>query len=474
MKKKLVAMMMATLCLALTACQGGEASKSDSASAATASSKTEASDSSGEKSSSVESVGSSANASTVVAMETTAARRMLADLLVHVSSCEKFYGGLLAVFDSFSAFDEARTWESLLTARGAVDLTDAKLAACTFPEPQMTEDDQMELMEKGLDASFLEYAEQTFEKEQEGAKINLGDLKFAGSEGSLLNEDWAPAIQRVAILKKLYEAKLKYRALSVEWTLASLQDSELEEEFREAMEESCPLTLALLPETLRSTEEIEAIIEETIQVMEEAITEQAENNGVYTDREEARKALIEAEDYEAIGEDVLAIEGKPMTLPYPAGVTYQNITYLWTKDDKPDSSATYIEFENAPNACKIEAANVTRQAVEEYLEVLENAGLANVDDGAVSSFSDASSEETENAAAASDASSEETENAAAASDISVGETGKLSRSYRYEDGLLAVEYTDDGTGKGTLVLSMEQTPLFFADTWYVAEENAVG
>ena len=438
MKKNLVVMPV-ILCLLLTACQGEKGSKIET-SASNISQRAGDAISSGKEDVITDSTDTSARSLTKRS-DYAALMRMCDDLLAYVAAREGFYGNLLWVLDSFEAFDKDRTWENLLIARGIVDLAHADTESASFPDMQMTVEDEMELLKEGIDLGFLETARDSFNGTQENTKNDLLEFKSDTMEDVWLEEGWNVAMRKATVLKKMYEAGLQFMACMVEHILVSVGDKEVESYVRGAMQKSCPRTAALLPDTIiQSPAELEASGSKILDKIEELRYERNEISGIYIDYLYTLNDQIVERNYQKIGTGLLEIEGKPLTLLCPYWIAYENFSYYWTANGVPQEIAARTSITTAPNACRIEEADVAREEVMAYLEALEDYGLEEM----ISEKDAGDSREDKN----------------------------ISRKFRYEGGTLSAEYTDEGQERGTLALYMEQNPLFFADDWYFAAQKA--
>ncbi|GEM_PF-5940010 len=371
-----------------------------------------------------------AKASRAAEDESTAEIRMLNDLVGYVYQCESMYSDVLWVLDGFDRFDEARTWESLEKARASLAIAKRDIESCGLPEAEMTLSDQIELMRRGVDVSFMENLAAMFDGERTTILNICGNLHYEIMEGVFLQDDWTVSRRYVSLLKELIACDIQYLADTSDWVLASLGDASVVERFHGVMESYCPRTYASQDKVPGLPEMIEEKADRNLDRIEDLLLEQSKIIGASTNRLNAMTDLIEQGDLASIGENILPISGMPLLLFYPVWYDDRDIYYYWRENGEvAPLPAPGTVLERIPDGCRIKIPGVSKDEVEDYRQELENAGLPSL--------------------------------------TSSEENGKLTILYGLYDSVFALIWQEDSVS-----ILMTENPVCFVPRWYPAAKNA--
>jgi len=308
--------------------------------------------------------------------ESTAEIRMLNDLINYIYQCEILYGDIQWVLDSFDRFDTQRTWEILELARSSLVIAQLDISKRNIQDPEMTMEDQTELMHRGVDVSFLENAKAVFDGEKTSLMNTCLNLHYGIMEGVYLQDDWDVCMQHVDLLKELISCDIQYLANTADWVLATLSDDEITQKFYDVMDSNCPLTRACQAEVLESPEEIEAITDTLLDHVDDLLLEESKILGAHTNRLNVMTELINQEDYVAIGKNLLEISNMPLAIFYPTWYDDEDIYYYWRENGEVSKTPTPgTILERVPDGCRINISGITKEELLEYRDELESAGL---------------------------------------------------------------------------------------------------
>ena len=321
--------------------------------------------------------------------ESTAEVKMLNDLVGYIYQSENMYGDMQWVLDAFERFDAEKSWENLQLARASLAIAKDNISMYSLPESEMTVEDQMELMRRGIDVSFMENMEAAFEGEKTTLLNTCGNLHYSVMDGVFLQGDWDVSMQHVRLLKDLTACDIQYLANTADWVLATLNDDEITERFSEVMDTYCPLTHACQAEKPESPEAVEEVTDSLLDHVGDLLIDEAKILGAHSNRLNLMTELVEQEDYLTMGKDLLEISDMPPVLFYPTWYDDEDIHYFWKENDEIiETPAPGTTLERVPDICLIRTKGVSADEVLDYQEELEKAGLpclgSTEDDGKLS------------------------------------------------------------------------------------------
>lgn len=302
---------------------------------------------------------------------------MLNDLVAYIYQSEVLYGDVLWVLDAYADFDARRDWESLQKARASLTIASLDIGGCALPAQEMTPEDQLELMQKGIDVSFMENMASVFAGEKAAIQNTCAHLRAGIMLDVYLKDSWRTCMQEGAMTRELMSCYIQYLANTADWVLASLGDPAVTEKFRGVTEAYCPLTFARQEASLRSPAEYEAAANTLLDRIESLITEESKALGARSNALNRMTELLENRDYAAIGADLLTIENLPLALFYPTWYSENDLFYYWEKDGEiQPTPLPGTALERMPDGCRIRIEGVSREDVQDYQQELEQAGLS--------------------------------------------------------------------------------------------------
>lgn len=375
--------------------------------------------------------GTAETASEAFLKEDSPEARMAGDLVGYVCVSETLYKNVLWVLDVFDQFDKDRKWENLQLARAALSIARLNNAALQFPEMKMAVSDYTALMDRGVDVSFLEDGQESFEDDQTYYKNSCINLQYAIMDDVFIEEDWLLRRERGTIYRDMIESEMQYLANTVDWVLSSLGDDGISANLYDLMEKNCPLTRAKQASVLKSPEKIEdetAVLRNHIKALR---NDRSEVNGAHRHRQNVLKEYLEKGDYAAIGAGLMEISGLPLVIPYPAWYGEQIDYYYWKENGEvTELPAPGTVLERIPDTFLTKSSGVTREDVLEYQEELEEAGLT--------------------------------------CSGSTNKNGKLFILYKYGESVFSIIWENDEAR-----IFMTENPICFAPFWYLPAKNAV-
>ena len=307
----------------------------------------------------------------------TAQVRALNDLGNYIYQSELMYSDVLWALEYFERYDAEKTWENLELARASLRIARKDIEMRGLADLEMTVEDQMELMRQGIDLSFMENLEFQFDSEKQNIQNSCALLHADIMENVLLQQDWAIAMQNVAVEKELMQCYIQYLANTADWVLATIGDDAVTAEFDRLLETYCPRTRACQAAVLPTPEEIETENNLLFDRMEELLLESADNVGACTDRRNALTERDASKDYAAFGAELVEISGMPTVIFYPDWFSDDNIFYFWMENGEVvDAPLPRTALERAPDGCRIDIDGVSKRDITNYLGMLEGAGLS--------------------------------------------------------------------------------------------------
>ncbi len=301
----------------------------------------------------------------------------LSDLFDYIYSCEILYGDILEVLDRFDRFDKKRNWKDLQLARAALSIAETEISACSLLEAVMTAEDEMLLMSKGADASFMEIFADSFDEEKKTILNTCVRLRSSITNDVLLKEDWALSRRLCEIMRKIMQCQIQYLANTADWTLASINDPAQTEALGSMLKEYCPLTSACRGETLKNPKAIEDETGALMDEIEALLLEMSKLLGAQNNRFNRISDTLENEDIGALANDILTIDDLPPIIFCPKWYSSDNAFYYYWKNNGEIQNTPSLRNmpDRAPDGCRILVRGVKSDEVKKYVAELENAGL---------------------------------------------------------------------------------------------------
>lgn len=300
----------------------------------------------------------------------------LSDLFDYIYSCESIYTDILGVLDRFGQFDKEKNWKNLQLSKAGLYLAENEISRCSLPEAVMTMEDEMRLLGKGADVSFIETLAESFASAKTTSLNYCGSLRSIITNDVMLKEDWELSVRRCAVMRNITEHQLRYLANTADWTLASINDPAQTEAFGSMLKEYCPLTSANRREIPKDPgtieEETAALLDET----EELLLELSKLLGAQNNRFNRFSDTLENKDIDALAKDILTIDDLPPVIFCPSWYTGDDIFYYWEENDEVQKTPSLGNMpDRAPDGCQIRITGVTSDNVKEYMAELESFGL---------------------------------------------------------------------------------------------------
>lgn len=300
--------------------------------------------------------------------------RVLNDLLGYIYHCEMMYTDILYVLDAFEQFDQAKDWETLLTARAALSSARSDIVRQKLPAPEMTPEDEQAFMKRGIDISFLGTLDEQFKAEQTGltttCKMFTGNIMLH----ALLKYDWDICMRSVVSERKIINVYIQYLANTADWVLASINNPKTTEKFNALLEEHCPETHARQRKQPDTPENIEASTHELMNQLESLMLEHSKTLGAANNRFNLTKDAVEKNDLEFIRNEIAKIAHIPLAVPQPAWLKYSDMyaVYFWQENGEVQSIPPRTKLERVPEGCRITMYSVSLDEVKAYQRELEH------------------------------------------------------------------------------------------------------
>ena len=357
--------------------------------------------------------------------------RFLNDFLGYIYQSEIMYGDVLWALEAFDRFDQERDWESLQLARASLALARKEISGLKLPQQVMTLQDQIDLMQAGIDISFMESIDDQFQGEQTAMSNACVNLHFGIMDNVFLQRQWKIRMRHAAVLKKTVEADIRYLANNVDWVLASLDDEETTKQFTELLAVYCPLVHAYQSEELGTPESIESEADQILNQLDAIGLEDAEILGALTNNLNYFSDILERGELAELGKDMTEISDMPPVLFYPEWFNDRSIYYYWKENGEilPDPVPGTV-LDRIPDGCLIKMEGVTQEAFSDYLTEVREAGLP---------YSEIEEDE-----------------------------GKLTAYYEYFDSVFAMIWEN-----GKVSVYMMENPICFVPRWYLPALQAI-
>ena len=363
--------------------------------------------------------------------ETDAVIRMMNDLLAYVYQSEVIFDDLEWALEAFERFEAERSWETLQLARASLVIARKDIERRAVPEPQLTAEDLKELMDRGMDVSFMEENADSFTADRTYLLNAFGILNIDIMRRVFLEDDWELCLRRITVMREMRDCTLQYLANTANWVLAAVDNDATTDEFNALMREYCPEVSSRQAETGLDPEAIIASNSSVMDRMDKLSLEYAKLQGASESRGDIMTELLRQGDTAEIGESILEISGLPLLVSMPEWFSDSDVTYYWNENGQiADMPTARTALERIPDVCRYRIGDVTEEAVRSYQAALEAGGLA-------------CSEYTE-------------------------EEGKLHIHYEYADSIFSLIWENGETS-----IVMTENPICFVPQWYLPAKHTV-
>ena len=310
--------------------------------------------------------------------ESTPEKRMLEDLMQYVYHCEIMYADTLWALDYIGRFDRERSWESLQLARAGVEAAKRDIERLKFPALNMTAEDHMSFMKRGIDLSFLENVDSQFEAEKTALSNTFGNLRNSVMyEALYLKDDWAICMCSTENTRKTTECYLQYLANTADGVLTNLNDPAMTAEINSLLAKHYPGTHARQRKKAESPKDIEASINALLNQIEKLYMEDAKILGAKLNALNAFKYALEKKNAKWFTQNILKISNLPPLVQMPGWFVSKDIDihYYWKEGGKVKIPSPNTKLERVPDGCKITINGVSLPQVQDYQKKLAENGL---------------------------------------------------------------------------------------------------
>lgn len=320
-----------------------------------------------------------------VAITAAEERELTARLLNDWGNClltyEYVYGDLLWAVSYIEDFRENCSWDNLLIARMAVNNAWKYIDSREIPEMEMTDEDYDYFFQQDKDIAFVQYQGDLFEADKNSALLTCKLFSQMLDNDMFWSYDLENEVQLTKIEKNEYTYGLQVLAVSTDYLIFTLDDSDLAERFNRFVAENCPRINALRTDGDQDGEQLTEI---AITIMKERMRNAEEMNVLVGKVTSTGNLFIEAlgsdnvEEEHILIDHAVVIKDVPLFLPYPDWFNVadnSDIEYLW-KDEKEELRVPREgeELSRTPDTCLMTFPGVTRQELEEYCSLLEQYG----------------------------------------------------------------------------------------------------
>ena len=316
-----------------------------------------------------------------------ATHRLLADWYGYIARCEYLYGDMLWALSYLEPFFEARSWDSLQTARAALSLAERRAALIDPPEAaQMTFEDYDRLIQSGADVGPVQIAVDSLPALKDALLLDYRlyrlRLNSPGEEFFLTYqlagfEDWA------GLMQQIYESYLQIHAIETDYVLLAVDDLDEEARFIEAITEKCPQISARRPEGVQDPE---ALLE-ALTVLNDGLDGLLNELSALVGQSQAnldrfRDALdLDPSRSAAMTGDLVELTGFPAALPYPDWwYEQEDAEFLYTWEDAEGggkvSRLPGDALEAPPEQYSVKWPGVSSSEYQAYLNVLDGCGIS--------------------------------------------------------------------------------------------------
>lgn len=295
---------------------------------------------------------------------------ILTDWMRCISASEAMYEDLDWALSYIAAFGEQPEWNTLLSARAAIELTAKRIALREKPAWDAPEAAYDYFMDREIDVSFVQPELESFEFNRQSllqtCNLLRQDLMY-----DVFTRDGLPRTVHTAEIEAEYSrASLEFMAYDTDYLLLELGDAEWTEKVHKSMGEYSPRIEAARNPSLTTEEELKKAASAALDALEAAEAELTSVVG----RSQAELDLLR--EYIAQGDDAAAIamfstiEGLPGLLPNPGWDLTEGL-YYWKDEDGTRRYLTKKEdLTGPPEHCVLTFSNTTEDEVVEYIYFL--------------------------------------------------------------------------------------------------------
>lgn len=300
---------------------------------------------------------------------------VLTDWVQSISASEAMYTDLDWALSYIDAFANNQTWDALLNARAAVELVIKRTKLREEPEWAAPEEAYSYFMEQEKDISFVQPELESFEYNRNAMLQTCTMLRYDLMTDAFLLDGIPRIADTVTAERDAKKYNLQYLALSTNYLLLELNDTEWAEKVYRSMRDFCPQIAALREGGPTEKDELEAAVSIALDEYSDLLAEQAFLVG----RSQAVTDLLDAYVTQGNHADIAAmcssIDGLPSVLPDP-GWELDSGQYFWTDEDGSHRYLTGTEdLTSPPENCVLNYADVTEPEVLEYIFFLNHIGL---------------------------------------------------------------------------------------------------
>ena len=346
------------------------------------------------------------------------------------SGCLKFndliYGDMLWALSYIEEFMENPTWDNLQIARTALAAAEESIRSCTAAELSMTTEDYLTMVEAGYDVSVVEVEAGLLETYQDTLLLDCMNLR----NGLYSEIFWQPTFDALAaqigFMRKRCETELCYLDITTEFLIVTMNNAEKTELLRTYIADYCPALTAQHAELPADIDALYTLAAETIDTYRKTVEEESEFVGDSQALAYRMEDIMAGGDTTELQKDAVAIEGLPLTLPWPGWdiVEADYAYYYFAEDGSPVSPAARETLTAKPDQCAIVSNSVREEDFLTYIEYLDMIGVPG-------------------------------ENAAQ-------ETGTYSYQYLFTEYTFVIEWKNE-----TVSIYMLKQPFCFAPEWYL-------
>ena len=368
--------------------------------------------------------------SAAFAQELTPADKLLNDWGSYLYNCEHLYANTDWAVQYADAYAKEPSWENLQKARAAVCMALVYAAAYELPEADASAEDQDALLDRGLDVSFVQVSLDEYQQEKQKLQNTLLNL-----QGTLEGENafWQYTLEslgmKTANMLEYSRHIRRYLAVTTNYLLQVLGEEADAEAYTAFVAQHCPTIAAHMAEFPGGTAELEAAAASVLDDAEACLLVEEELLGRSNAALMLYEEILASGDLSQLAEKAVAMADLPIPLPDPYWYDGLNadIQYYWRNaEGKAEICEEYAQL-TVPDACLVRYTGITREALDLYLDYLNECGIAH-------------STPTE-------------------------ADGKYTVLYEIGDGTVMFQMEN-----GVLKVYMAEGPVLFAPTWYILKQ----
>lgn len=295
---------------------------------------------------------------------------VLTDWMRYISSQEAMYEDLDWAISYIEAFSEQPDWNTLQSARAAVELAAKRIELRDEPAWDAPEEAYRYFMDRGIDVSFIQPELSGFESGRQSMLLTCKTLRENLVNTVFMRDGISRIMDTMAFYEQEHQLSLTYLAINTDYLLLNLNSAEWTEKVYKSMQEASPRIYAARDPGLATAEALEEAAAETMEAYSAILSDRA----LLVGREQADLdlilAYIERGDTASLLSMYGTIEGLPALLPDP-GWDLEEAYYFW---DNEDGTRRYLtkkeDLTGPPEHCILEFSDVTEDEVVEYIAYL--------------------------------------------------------------------------------------------------------